>query len=355
MKTTYQNRREQVRRKLAEEHLDALLVSYPANRFYLSGFELHDGQCNESSGHILVQKNGKDILFTDSRFYEAAKSLWNEEDIFIYSNQTEDMRKYLKDSVQGKIGFESKIVSHDFYENLSQGLELEPADGIVEELRLIKDEREIQAIKESAALNHKLFAWLPSTFKEGKSEADIALEIEMFFRKHGATENSFPPIVAINKHAARPHHIPDPDAKITENCHILIDAGARFRSYCSDQTRTFWFGEHPDSRFKSMLEQVQEAQSEAIKILKPGLPCSKAHLKAVEVFEKYGAEKAFNHSLGHGVGLDTHEEPRLSPRSSRLLQPNMIVTAEPGLYYGDYGGIRWEYMVRITEDGYEIL
>lgn len=355
MKTTYQNRRENVRKKLTEENLSALLVSYPSNRFYLSGFELHDGQCNESSGHILIQKNGRDILFTDSRFYEAAKTLWNEEDIFIYTAQTEDMRRYLKDNIQGKIGFESKIVSHYFFETLFQGLDAEPADGIVEELRLIKDEQEIKALKESVALNHKLFAWLPTIFKEGKSESEIALEIEMFFRKHGATENSFPPIVAINKHAARPHHIPNPDTKLTENCHILIDVGARYHDYCSDQTRTFWFGEKKDPRFQNMLEQVQEAQSEAIKILAPQLPCSKAHATALEVFEKYGVEKAFTHSLGHGVGLDTHEEPRLSLRSQRLLQPNMIVTAEPGLYFADYGGIRWEYMVRITEDGHEIL
>lgn len=355
MKTVYENRREKVREKLAEENLSALLVSYPTNRFYLSGFELHDGQCNESSGHILIRKNGKDILFTDSRFYEAAKTLWEESNIYIYSRQAEEIRSYLKDNVQGKIGFESKIVSHDFYENIVQGNSLEPADGIVEELRVIKDEDEVCAIKESMALNHRLFAWLPEVFGEGKSEAEIAFEIEMFFRKNGAAENSFPPIVAFNLHAARPHHIPSSDVFLRENSHILVDVGARYKGYCSDQTRTFWFGEKPDSRFQTILGQVREAQSEAIKILAPGLPCSEAHAKAVEVFVKYGAEKAFTHSLGHGVGLDVHEEPRLSLRSKRPLKPNMIVTVEPGLYYGDYGGVRWEHVVRITEDGCEVL
>lgn len=355
MDTCYSLRREKVRQKLAEEKLDALLVSYPTNRFYLSGFELHDGQCNESSGHILVQKNGNDILFTDSRFYEVAKTLWEENNIVIYSNQMEDIRNYLKDKVHGKIGFESKIVSHHFYEHISQSVDLEPCDGLIEELRVIKDEAEIEALKQSAAINHKLFAWLPSTFQIGKSEADLALEIELFFRKHGAAENSFPPIVAVNKHAARPHHIPSPDTKITENCHILIDAGGRYHGYCSDQTRTFWFGDKIAPRFQTMLEQVQEAQQEAIKILAPNVPCNEAHLAACKVFEKYGEEQAFTHSLGHGVGLDTHEEPRLSLRSKRILQPNMIVTVEPGLYYGDFGGIRWEYMVRITENGCEVL
>lgn len=160
--------------------------------------------------------------------------------------------------VHGKIGFESKTISQYFYENLAQGLELEPCDGIIEELRIIKDEEEIKAIKESIAVNHKLFEWLPSTFQENKSEAELALEIETFFRKHGATENSFAPIVAINKHAARPHHIPDQETKITENCHILIDVGARYKNYCSDQTRTFWFGDTMDSAFKPCLNKCKK-------------------------------------------------------------------------------------------------
>lgn len=355
MQNCYTHRREKIRQKLEKENLQALLVSYPTNRFYLSGFELHDGQCNESSGHILIQQNGKDILFTDSRFLEVAKTLWQEENIFIYQNQVEDIRLYLKNNVQGKIGVETTTISHNFYEQLSQGLTLEPAEGLVEELRIIKDEAEIQAIKESVTINHKLFQWLPSIFKEGMSEADIAFKIEMFFRENGATENSFPPIVAINQNAARPHHLPSQETKLFENCHILIDVGARFHNYCSDQTRTFWFGNKIDPKFQEMLDQVKEAQEEAIKILAPDLPCTEAHLKAIEVFKKYGVEKAFSHSLGHGVGLDVHEEPRLSTRSKKKLEPNMIVTVEPGLYYADYGGIRWEYMVRITENGYEIL
>ena len=351
----YKQRRDNLRQKLEQENLQALLISYPTNRFYLSGFELHDCQCNESSGHILIQKNGNDILFTDSRFLEVAKSLWKEENIIIYQNQIEDIRLYLKNSIKGKIGIETTIVSHNFYEQLSQGLELEPAEGLVEELRIIKDDKEIQTLKQSVALNHKLFKWLPTIFKEGMSEAEIAFKIEMFFKENGATENSFPPIVAINQNAARPHHLPSLETKLVENCHVLIDVGARYNDYCSDQTRTFWFGEKIDPKFQEMLMQVQEAQAEAIKILAPDLPCCEAHIKAVEIFKKYGVEKAFTHSLGHGVGLDVHEEPRLSTRSKRLLKPNMIVTVEPGLYYPDYGGIRWEYMVRITENGNEIL
>ena len=352
----YQKRRDALRKSLSKENLDAILVSYASNRFYLSGFELHDGQCNESSGHLLITQTGQDYLFTDSRFYEVACTLWEKNRIVIYKSAVEDMRLFLKDTMGSKkIGIESKTVSHSFYEEISQGLNLESADGLIEDLRIIKDASEISLIEKSTALNHAMFQWLPTILKVGTSEAQIAYGIEKYFREHGATQCSFPSIVAKNTHAARPHHEPQESALLTENCHILIDAGARLNNYCSDQTRTFWVGANTETRFQNMLEQVQEAQKAAINLLRPGLTCREAHLAAVKSFEKHGVESAFTHSLGHGIGIDVHEEPRLSMRSERVLKAGMVVTVEPGLYYGDYGGVRWEHMVLITEDGHKVL
>jgi len=354
-KEIYQQRREKLRERLFQEDLDAILVSHSANRFYLSGFELHNGQCNESSGHLLITQKGQDYLCTDSRFYELALTLWEKENILIYSSPIEDMRLFFKEKMgTKKIGIESKIISHSFYEEISHGLNLEAADGIIEDLRLIKDNNEIAAIEKSAALNHDMFTWLPSILNVGTSEEQIAYGIEKYFREHGATENSFPPIVAKNTHAARPHHTPQ-NTILTENCHVLIDAGARMHDYCSDQTRTFWVGDKPDKRFLTILEQVKEAQKAAIAILRPNISCADAHMAAIKSFKKHGVEKAFTHSLGHGVGIEVHEEPRLSTRSERTLQAGMIVTVEPGLYYADYGGVRWEHMVLITEDGHRVL
>ena len=356
----YAARREHLREIMRREGLDALIVSHPANRFYLSGFELHDSQCNESSGCLIILQNGKDWLCTDSRYEEAAAEHWDRERVFIYKGPSaEEIRSLLKDRVSGRIGFEAAIVSHDFVTRLEPGLALEAADGLVEELRVIKDEAEVRLMEESAKLNHQLMEWLPSILTAGNTEAKIAWRIEKFFREHGATENSFSPIVAKDAHAALPHYNPFEEphgpTEITPNCLILVDVGARLNHYCSDQTRTFWVGDRPEKRFLDMLNAVREAQRKAIAAIRPGMTGKEAWQTAVDSFAASGKEKAFTHSLGHGVGLETHEEPRLSPRSEKPLKPGMIVTVEPGLYYPGWGGARWEYMVVVEEDGCRVL
>ncbi len=356
----YAARREKLRELMAREGLDALLISHPANRFYLSGFELHDCQCNESSGHLIILRNGKDWLCTDSRYEESAAERWDRERVFIYKGPAaEEIRDLIRSNVSGRIGIESAILSHDFVTRLEPGLSLEAADGLVEELRVIKDEEEIRLMEESARLNHQLMEWLPSILTAGNTEANIAWSIEKFFREHGATESSFSPIVARDAHAALPHYNPFEEAggptEIIPNCHILVDVGARLGNYCSDQTRTFWVGNQPEKRFLDMLDAVREAQRKAIAAIRPGMIGKEAWEIAMNSFAARGVEKHFTHSLGHGVGLETHEEPRLSPRSEKPLKEGMIVTVEPGLYYPGWGGARWEYMVIVEEDGCRVL
>ena len=336
--------------------LSALLVTFPADRFYLSGFELHDCQCNESSGCILLTEDGHDKLCTDSRYLETAKELWDEEDICLYSS---DIAKELnalcrKIAGTGTIGLDFAAVPHSFFSKFSDGLSVADCGDIVSGLRVIKDEAEIQLMLKSAELNHQMLAWLPSALKEGMTEAEIAWLIERYFREHGAEGCSFPSIVAKNRHAASPHHIPGGTA-ISENCHILFDVGCRLNGYCSDQTRTFWFGADPEPRFLEILGLVQETQQKVLKALRPGMSGSEAHKIATEFFDSHGCLDAFTHSLGHGVGLEVHEAPRLSASSNTVLKPGMIVTVEPGLYYPDYGGVRWEHMALITEDGCRTL
>lgn len=356
-KSRFTARREKLRRLMAREGLDVLLVSHPANRYYLSGFELYDGQCNESSGCLIVTKDGKDWLCTDSRYEVAAALLWPRERILIYKGASApEVGGQLRHLAHGPIGFEAKILSWDYVWHLESGLELQAADGLVEELRVIKDEDEIALIERSVRLNHDMMTWLPSILSTGINEAEIAWGLEKYFREHGASGNSFPPIVAKNSNAALPHYQPESNSElITPNCHILVDAGARLDHYCSDQTRTFWVGDKPSDRFLRVLNMVREAQRAAISVLRPGLTGRQAHQAAVDYFAAKGMDKHFNHSLGHGVGLEVHEEPRLSPRSATVLQPGMIVTVEPGLYFPEWGGVRWEYMVAITEDGCRVL
>jgi len=356
-KDTFARRREALRRLMREEGLRALLVSQPANRFYLSGFELHDCQCNESSGCLIVMDDGRDWLCTDSRYEEAACQLWEPERVFIYKGaSSEAINSLLKDLCgTDTAGIEAEHLAHAYVQRLEPGLTLKAADGLVEKLRAVKDEEEIRLIEASVALNHRMLEWLPSMLVPGQDEGAVAWAIEKFYREHGASELAFPSIVAKDANAALPHYAPDQPAVFTENCMVLVDEGCRLGRYCSDMTRTYWIGECPEPRFTEMLERVQEAQRRAIAALRPGVTGAEVHNVAVEYFASCGMEKYFTHSLGHGVGLETHEGPRLSPRAVEKLVPGNIVTIEPGLYFPGQGGARWEHMAVITEDGCRIL
>lgn len=352
----FASRRNRLRMKLVEHGLDAVLISFAANRYYLSGFELHDPQCNESSGMVLVTRSAEDWLLTDSRFVDAAARLWDPERVFIYKAPRHDsIGAFLRDQCTGPVGFESTSFSYRFWKDLSGHVSLMPTTGMVEKLRLVKDEREIAAMRAACALNHKVFEQVErDVLRPGLTEAQLAWEIEKRYREQGASELAFATIAAVGPNGALPHAIPGADT-ITENCPVLIDKGCRVDDYCSDQTRTFWVGDAPTDAFRYALDRTREAQAAAIKVIRPGVPIRAAYDAAVDVFAKYSAEKHFTHSLGHGVGLETHEQPGVGPRSDGEFRPGMVVTAEPGLYYPEWGGIRWEHMVLVTEDGCEVL
>lgn len=356
---TYETRRENLRRLLKEQELDAMLITLDANRFYLSGFELQDGQTNESSGCLLITAGGHDWLCTDARYEEAAIQLWEREGVFIYSGAgaggyAGQINRLIKDNVKGNLGIEARCISLAFYEAVTEGVPVKRADGLVERLRIIKSPEEIAIMEESCAINHKLMSWLPGVLAHGRTEEDIAWDIEQFFRNNGASGLAFDSIVGINANAALPHARPGKTG-ITENCCVLVDVGCRYQDYCSDQTRTFWVGNNPPDHFLRTLEQAKEAQKRAISVIRPGVSCQEVHEAAYKYFDSLRVAEFFNHGLGHGVGLQTHEPPRLNSRDTTTLQPGMVVTVEPGLYYPEWGGVRWEYMVLVTEDGCRIF
>ena len=357
MQANYAARRDRLRRAMRARGLDALLISRAANRFYLSGFELHDPQCNESAGRLVVTADGRDWLATDVRYLDAAARLWNRDSIFIYgADAAGDLRGLLRRCGE-RVGLEARGVSLVFARALGRsgpGPRLEAADGLVEDLRRIKEPCEIAALEHSFALNHKLLRWVEGQLTPGKTERELSWAIERFFRENGATELAFANIVAVGRNAALPHAIPGEDA-VTENCPVLVDVGCRVDGYCSDQTRTFWVGDAPAPEFRRAMSLVREAQEAALKKMRPGLPLARAYAEARAVFEKAGVADAFTHGLGHGVGLETHEAPSLSPRAEGRLEPGMTVTVEPGLYYPAWGGVRWEYTVLVEEDGARVL
>lgn len=354
-KLRYEERREKLRGLLRREKLTALLVSLDANRFYCSGFELQDHQVNESAGYLVITRDGPDWLCTDSRYHTAACRLWDAERVLIYTaNAASEINSLIKTLGSGPTGFESKCLNVHFYQAVSADLAMQPADGLIESLRAIKEPEEIVALEAACAINHKLMEWVPGALALGRTEHELAWDVERFFREQGADALSFPSITAVGPNAALPHAVPGADA-ITENCCVLVDVGCRLNGYCSDQTRTFWVGNKPAVAFLRTLEQVRMAQKKAMAVMRPGLPVADAYKAARVYFEDQGVAAHFTHSLGHGIGLQTHEGPSLSPRSDAVLQKDMVVTVEPGLYYPEWGGVRWEYMVLITEDGCRVL
>lgn len=351
----YKDRRDRVRQRLIALGLDAILISAASNRYYLSGFELHDTQFNESSGYLIISADAKDWLITDSRYTLAAERLWPKEQVFIYSRQLAKQLAKLLRSCGMRIGYEGTFLSHSFVKALTSAakdLALVNISGLVEKERIIKDSAELEALRASFKLNHAIFEHLELV--AGKSELDLAWEIEKYFREHGASELAFSSIVAIGKNATLPHAIPS-ELCLTNNCSVLIDIGCRVNSYCSDQTRTFWLGHEPTDEFSKTLELVQKAQKNAIDHLQVGMTFESAYNLANEIFKEAKVEQYFTHSLGHGIGLDIHEAPRIATNQKGLIQEGMVFTVEPGLYYESWGGVRWEHTVVITKNGAEIL
>lgn len=353
--TRYAARRDALRELIGASGLEALLVSMDANRFYLSGFELHDSQFDESSGYLAIFANGEDWLYTDPRYLDAACEVWDGERVFIYGGQgPEKIGEHLRGLLRGKsIGFDGRHLSVDIFNRMGLG-SAQRHDNLVEKLRVIKDAGEIATMKASCAINEKMMRWLPEQLIPGKTEKQVAWEIEQFFRSNGAEELAFSSIVAVDERAALPHAIPG-DKKITENCAVLVDVGCRYKDYCSDQTRTFWVGDSPTAVFLENLHKVQEAQQKAIEAIAPGKRGKDIDAIARQSLAAAGVGEYFTHGLGHGVGLQTHEAPRFAPQAETILEPGMIITVEPGVYYSGSFGIRWEHMALVTETGYEIL
>lgn len=360
----YAKRRDKLRKLIKKHGLDALLVARPANRFYLSGFELHDPQPDESSGYLVICADGADWLATDPRYELAAARLWDPRYIYIYHRQRGTSLAKLLASCGMVIGVETDGISASFLRKLEKGQagRFKPAftsaNRLVESLRIQKDPEEIKAMKESFNLNHEMMRSIQELVASGRigefTEKSLAWHIEKFFREHGAQELAFETIVAKGANAALPHAVPG-EENIGENSNLLIDAGCRVNNYCSDQTRSWWVGKEESPDFKKILQLVKDAQQAAFAVMREGVSCELPYRKAMEVFEKAHVEKAFTHSLGHGIGLQTHEPPSLAPGNKTILKAGMTVTVEPGLYYGTWGGARWEHTVLIKEDGIDIF
>ncbi|MCI5149574.1 MAG: aminopeptidase P family protein, partial [Candidatus Electrothrix sp. MAN1_4] len=257
-----------------------------------------------------------------------------------------------------RLGFESHYFLHSSVKKLEKitekiKVELVPLLDLVERMRVIKGEEEIQLIKQSVLLNEQVFQAMHKTIGPGMSEIEIALTLEQTMRKMGAEGPSFETIVAFGTNAARPHAVPT-DRILEDGEVVLIDMGLVLRGYCSDMTRTFVVGQ-PTKKFQQRLRVVRKAQLAGIKAIRAGAVCREVDKAARKVIDDAGYGDFFGHSLGHGVGLAVHEAPGLGPRNRKKLQAGMIVTVEPGIYIPEWGGIRLENMAVVRKDGCEVL
>jgi Xaa-Pro aminopeptidase len=228
-----------------------------------------------------------------------------------------------------------------------------PVNSIVEDLRMYKDEHEIQIMQEAADLADLTFSHMLTYLRPGLTEREVALEIEFFIRKNGGTSTSFNSIIASGERSALPHGVAS-DRVIGNNEFVKMDFGAYYKGYCSDITRTVAMGT-VSAKHKEIYDIVLEAQLATLAGLKPGITGKQGDALARDIIERYGYGDKFGHGTGHGLGMEVHEQPRLSKLSDTVLEPGMVVTVEPGIYLPGFGGVRIEDDVVITDSGIRIL
>ncbi len=362
MANIFKQRIQSVRKKLPDRQIDALLVQIEENRRYLSGFTGEDGGYDESAGVLLITADDL-ILATDSRYTLQAENECPDYKVFTYKKGlSRELPGIVRDLGIRRLGFEVRRMSCEQFELIHKHLkeedvtvDLAGTKDIVEELRIIKDEAEIEAMRKAVGIAENALSELLNYLSPDMSEIDAAWAIEKSMRQSGAQSVSFPVIVAAGKNAALPHAIPGNRA-IQKGEPVLFDWGAKLDGYCSDTSRTILLG-RPDTQFERIFNAVYDAQQKAIAAIRPGAFTGDIDAIARETLKEKELDAYFGHGLGHGVGLAIHEQPSLSPVPERNVEikEGMVFTVEPGVYISDWGGIRLENMVVVRKEGPEIL
>ena len=326
---------------LVERELDRMLVTDLTNVRYLTGFTGTNGAC--------VCGPGLRVFLTDFRYTERAAS---EVDGWEPITVGGDWLGAIAERLTGKVGFEDDHMSvrvlEKLREKLADGVEAIAAGGMVEQLRRVKDEVELAAIEEASKLADEVWLWSIERGLAGRSERDVALAAEARIRELGG-DPSFPAIVAAGPNGALPHAEPG-EREIGHGELVVFDMGAKLDGYCSDGTRTYATGD-PGEEARTVYEVVLEAQAAALEAIKAGVDGESVDTVARKIIDAAGHGDRFGHGLGHGVGLEVHEGPRLSLRSDDVLAPGEVVTVEPGIYLPGQLGVRIEDLVVVTADG----
>jgi Xaa-Pro aminopeptidase len=347
-------RAQRLREALDTHGLDAILISQPENRRYLSGF-------TGSAGFLLVTAD-RAVLATDFRYYEQVSRQAPGWELAKITGYFQDLLPgLLADLGVKRLGFESQHVTVDELYTWSaavEGIEWLPLKKTVETIRAVKDEGEIEALRRAVQITDAAFAHLVGVIRPGMTEVEVAWQIESFMRTHGANKVAFDLIVAAGPNGALPHARPG-DRVIQPGEPIVIDIGCAVDGYCSDMTRTICIGTSgaraPSPKYLEIWNLVLQAQEAAETGIHAGVTGAEADALARDVIRDAGYAEFFGHGLGHGVGLAVHEDPRASRLWPAAFEAGMTLTVEPGIYLPGEFGVRIEDLVVIREGGVEIL
>lgn len=354
----YDVRIEQLRTRLKRKKIDAILISRPENRRYLSGYRAPDHGINESSGLLFIPVRDRARLLTDFRYKLQAENETSLPVTLYQKGVLSLLKEFIGQEKIRRLAFESHYTLHSFALKLAamaekHRIELVPVTDLVERQRLIKSEEEIELLRCSTALNEAVFQDIFTQLSDDMTEIETATAIESKMRHVGSEGPSFSTIVASGENGALPHAVPT-NKRIGKNSAVTIDMGLVLDGYCSDMTRNFVVGT-ADETYTRIHRIVRKAQLAGIAAVKPGSQMREVDRAARKIIADSGHGKYFGHALGHGVGLAVHEPPSLSFRSRRKLKPGMVVTVEPGIYIPGWGGVRLENLVVVREDGCEVL
>lgn len=375
-----ENRIHRLRDLIKHNNFDAIIMLSDENRRYLSGFTGEDGSYDETAGMLIITDTQL-ILATDSRYRQQAQNEANLYSIYCYEKMlavelpellqstleignnskfnTSQSKQYTAPG-RYRVAVETSRITFDLYSKIKKNIDekelnidLLAAEEFLKNLRVIKDREEIDAIKLSLKTAENAFLQLKEYIHSDMTEKEAAWLLESLIRENGADSLSFPVIAASGPNSALPHAIPC-EKKFKHHEPLLFDFGAKLNGYCSDISRTLVIGK-PESLFKEAYQTLLNAQNMAIEAIRPGIKCSDIDRIAREYIDNSKFNGRFGHALGHGVGIAIHEPPRLSRFDDSQLQAGMVITVEPGIYITEWGGIRLENMVEVTESGAKVL
>ena len=341
---------EMLNQKLQDD--EAALILSSENRTYFTGF-------TSSNGFLMVSSKNS-IFITDSRYIEAAKKeITSVGEVIVQQNVKSQLVNWAKSNGIKKILFFFFLITISEYNNYKQHFKdfelcaTAKLDNFIDELRYVKSQEEKEKIIKAQRIAEKALDHIMTFIKEGKTEKEVALELDFFMLKNGADALSFETIAVSGKNSSRPHGVPG-DKKIEKGDFITMDFGAVVDSYHSDMTRTVALGD-VGTRQAHVYETVLEAQNKGISVVKPGIKASECDYAARNIINKAGFGEYFGHGTGHGVGIEIHENPLISPSSNEFLKEGNVITVEPGIYIEGDMGVRIEDMLYVTEDGSENL